>query len=89
MNYLSIIRKGLNELFFICKGRCLTSKNFNKKIDFHNSPNHCLKIFVYDLKIKESDDKRKKNIICLECENSCILDLNDSQFSIENYVNNH
>ena len=88
VDFISIIKKSSNDLYFICKGKPLSSEDMKKEIDLKAIKNHYFKIFVYDLDCKKKE-VNEENIICPECENISILDIKNSKFSIVNCKFNH
>ena len=87
LNYSKILKKNINQLYFVYNGKQLSFNN-NKTIKEFKKNN--IKIFIFNLEKKENKNNEKLNqIICPECENLAVAKIIEGKISIEKCIYNH
>ena len=88
IDFISVLNKNVNELYFIYKGKYLSS-NDNRKINELKDKN--INIFVFNLNTKKIDNENKelKHVICPLCQNLSIITNNNDLFSFNTCIYNH
>ena len=87
--YAIKISKDINDIFFMCNENKI---NTELKLEEVNKKNNEIKILVYDINDKIIENKKEtqnKDIICPECGNICIIDINDYKILLDKCINNH
>ena len=90
LNYFSIIKKDINDYYFIYKGKKLSLKN---KIKIKELNNKDISLFIF----KKENEKKNKNeplnhIICPKCEylaNLVLLNIEDDTIILDKCINKH
>ena len=80
--YAIKISKDINDIFFMCNGNKI---NTELKLEEINNKDNEIKILVYDINdktIENKEIKQNKDIICPECGNICIIDINDYKINV-------
>ena len=81
INYANILNKNINQLYFIHNGRYLSINNKKRIKDFHKKN---IIIFVFKLdnnKSKNKENRKLTNIICPECEDIAIVNINNKNIN--------
>ena len=84
--YMENINKNIEDFYFTYKGKKIKINNRHKIKEYNCNNNIIISIFYL------KPDKRNhelENIICPECKNLALLNINDDKISIENCINNH
>ena len=77
----------INHFLFLYKGKRILSNNMKKISELNDNK---IKIFVYNLKIRQNKKKEELNdIICPECNSLAIINNNNDRISLNCFVNNH
>ena len=89
--YIVKIGKNIKDVYFICNGNKI---NEQLKLEEINNKENEIKILVNDVKDNNTENKGKiskknKDVICPECGNICILDINDYKIKLDKCINNH
>ena len=89
--YIIKIAKDINDIYFMCNGNKV---NEELKLEEINNKDNEIKILVNDIKDKNSKNKEEisnqnKNVICPECGNLCLIDINDYKITLNQCINKH
>jgi len=89
--YIVKIDKDIKDVYFICNGNKI---NEELKLEEINNKENEIKILVNDINDKNANNKEEilnqnKDIICPECGNICIIDINDYKIMLDKCINNH
>ena len=90
--FISKINKDIDELLFIYSGEKLNIElNINKIIKEIDKERNKINILVYDknIKIKEEEKVKSKDIICPKCGEICIIKIDDYKIKLNECKNNH
>ena len=84
LHFSSILKEELDELRFIYKGKNLLKcvEVLNNKIDKN------ITIFVFNLNNNKYKN-RFENILCKECQNTCLINYNNDIITLNNCINKH
>jgi len=89
--YIIKIDKDMSDAFFICNGNKISTE---LKLEEINNKGKEIKILIGDANDKNSKNKEEKSnqnkdVICPECGNICLLDINDYKIKLNQCINNH
>ena len=89
--YTIKISKDANDVYFMCNGSKI---NEASKLEEINNRDNEISILVYDLNNKKNENKEEqlkkyKDIICPECGEICLIDINDYKIKLNKCSNKH
>ena len=89
--YTIKISKNANDVYFMCNGSKINEAS--KLEEISNSDNE-ISILVYDINNKKNENKEEqlkeyKDIICPECGEICLIDINDYKIKLNKCINKH
>ena len=89
--YIIKIGKNINDVFFMCNGNKISTE---LKLEEVNNKDKEIKILVggvndKNAKNKEEKSSQNKDVICPECGNICLIDINDYKIKLNKCINNH
>ena len=89
--YIIKLGKDLNDVYFTCNGNKINEK---LKLEEINNKENEIKILVNDINDKNADNKgemsnQNEDIICPECGNVCLIDINDYKIRLNKCINKH
>ena len=84
--YVKLLSVKIEDLLFLYKGINIKTEN-NEKLKLKKNKN--MTILVFKLNKDKKDIKEIKNIICPECKNLAIININEDNINIENCKNKH
>ena len=89
--YIVKISKDMNDVYFMSNGSKI---NEELKLEDINNKDNEIKILVNEINDKNTNNKEEisnhnKNVICSECGNLCLIDINDYKITLNNCINKH
>ena len=87
--YLINLGKDINDVYFMYNGNKI---NEELKLEEFNIKDNEIKILAYDINdknIENKEEKQNKDIICPECGNICLIDINNYKIILNKCINKH
>ena len=79
--YIKILKRKEEDLYFICNGKRITSETKKTYKDLVKYPKTHVLIFVFNLNKIIKSDYKVENIICPKCQDLCMLDISINSIS--------